>query len=122
MTETAAEQQPGSALYAEILDGLAEDLHRLELFSPRHARHVIDPVVVPSAPDPETGEPGIFGCVGYIVGLEGMEQEEATALLLELLHGLRAHVVYHAFVAVAQQAPHHVCAHPAQPDHADLHG
>lgn len=36
-------------------------------------------------PHPETGEPGIFGCVGYIVGIEGMAQEEALELLLEML-------------------------------------
>lgn len=34
---------------------------------------------------PETGEEGIFGCVGYIVGIEGMDDEAAFALLLELL-------------------------------------
>lgn len=34
---------------------------------------------------PETGEEGIFGCVGYIVGIQGMDDEAAFALLLELL-------------------------------------
>ena len=34
---------------------------------------------------PETGEEGIFGCVGYIVGIEGMDDEAAFALLLEVL-------------------------------------
>jgi len=34
---------------------------------------------------PETGEEGLFGCVGYIVGIEGMDDEAAFALLLELL-------------------------------------
>ena len=33
---------------------------------------------------PETGAEGIFGCLGYIVGIEGMEDEAALDLLLEL--------------------------------------
>ena len=33
---------------------------------------------------PETGRLGIFGCVGYMVGLQGVEEEEALSLLLEL--------------------------------------
>ena len=33
---------------------------------------------------PETGREGIFGCLGYIRGIEGMEHEEAMALLMEL--------------------------------------
>lgn len=32
----------------------------------------------------ETGQPGLFGCLGYICGVEQMEPEEAMALLLEL--------------------------------------
>lgn len=35
-------------------------------------------------PHPETGRPGLFGALGYIVGIEGMDDEEATPLLLEL--------------------------------------
>ncbi|WP_116367057.1 TauD/TfdA dioxygenase family protein [Parahaliea mediterranea] len=35
-------------------------------------------------PHPETGEPAIFGCFGYIIGIEGMADAEAEALLLEL--------------------------------------
>lgn len=35
---------------------------------------------------PETGRPGLFGCLGYIVGFEGMEQAEALSLLTELYH------------------------------------
>lgn len=34
---------------------------------------------------PETGEQGIFSCVGYIVGIEGMAETEAFAFLMELL-------------------------------------
>ncbi len=34
---------------------------------------------------PETGEAGVFGCLGYIVGIEGMDDDAAFALLLELL-------------------------------------
>ncbi len=33
----------------------------------------------------ETGEEGIFGCIGYIIGFEGMDDGEAFALLAELL-------------------------------------
>ncbi|HEV2569246.1 TauD/TfdA family dioxygenase [Sphingomonas sp.] len=34
---------------------------------------------------PETGRPGLFGCVGYIIGFEGLDQKESRALLIELL-------------------------------------
>jgi taurine dioxygenase len=34
---------------------------------------------------PETGEEGLFSCLGYIVGIEGMEEAAAFALLAELL-------------------------------------
>jgi len=33
---------------------------------------------------PESGQPTLFGCYGYIIGIEGMETEEAQALLLEM--------------------------------------
>ncbi|WDI30303.1 TauD/TfdA family dioxygenase [Hyphococcus flavus] len=33
---------------------------------------------------PETGREGIFGCVGYVVGFEGMSEAESMALLAEL--------------------------------------
>ncbi len=33
---------------------------------------------------PETGEEGIFGCVGYIVGIQGMDDKDAFDLLLQL--------------------------------------
>lgn len=33
---------------------------------------------------PETGEEGIFGCLGYIAGIEGMNDEDAHSLLLEI--------------------------------------
>ena len=32
----------------------------------------------------ETGEEGLFSCLGYIVGIEGLEQEEAVGLLREI--------------------------------------
>lgn len=35
-------------------------------------------------PHPETGREGIFGCIGYIIGLEGMQDDAALELLLEL--------------------------------------
>lgn len=34
---------------------------------------------------PETGEPGLFGCLGYIIGFAGTDQEAAFELLVELL-------------------------------------
>ncbi|MGN6495764.1 MAG: TauD/TfdA dioxygenase family protein [Tsuneonella sp.] len=34
---------------------------------------------------PETGEEGLFSCAGYIVGIEGMDDAEAHALLGELI-------------------------------------
>lgn len=33
---------------------------------------------------PETGRSGIFGCIGYIIGIDGMADEEALNLLMEL--------------------------------------
>lgn len=35
---------------------------------------------------PETGPLGVFGCVGYIIGIDGMDDGEARELLLELWH------------------------------------
>ena len=35
---------------------------------------------------PETGRPGLFGCLGYIIGFEGMAEAEAMPLLMELYH------------------------------------
>ena len=35
-------------------------------------------------PHPETGEEAIFSTLGYIIGIEGMEQSEAIAFLMEL--------------------------------------
>ena len=34
---------------------------------------------------PETGRPGLFSCLGYIIGIEGMDDNEAGELLRELL-------------------------------------
>ncbi|ALC12255.1 TauD/TfdA dioxygenase family protein [Sphingopyxis sp. 113P3] len=34
---------------------------------------------------PETGREGLFGCAGYIIGIEGMEAAEALPLLTKLL-------------------------------------
>lgn len=34
---------------------------------------------------PETGRPGIFGCIGYIIAIEGLGDDEARDLLHELL-------------------------------------
>ncbi|MEI6486273.1 MAG: TauD/TfdA family dioxygenase [Sphingomonadales bacterium] len=35
---------------------------------------------------PETGREGLFGCLGYIIGFEGMAEADALALLTELYH------------------------------------
>ena len=35
-------------------------------------------------PHPETGKLGLFSCMGYIIGFEGLSQEEALPLLTEL--------------------------------------
>jgi len=35
---------------------------------------------------PETGRPGIFGCVGYIIGIDGMSEDAGRELLVELYH------------------------------------
>lgn len=35
-------------------------------------------------PHPETGEPVVFGAFGYIIGIEGMDDDEANPLLAEL--------------------------------------
>ena len=37
------------------------------------------------SPHPETGEARIFGCGGYIAGIEGVDGETAMALIVELL-------------------------------------
>jgi taurine dioxygenase len=33
---------------------------------------------------PETGRPGIFGCIGYIIGIDGIDGDEGRDLLVEL--------------------------------------
>jgi taurine dioxygenase len=33
---------------------------------------------------PETGRPGVYGCFGYIIGIDGMREDDANALLVEL--------------------------------------
>jgi taurine dioxygenase len=35
---------------------------------------------------PETGREGLFGCLGYIIGFDGLTEEEALPLLVELYH------------------------------------
>jgi taurine dioxygenase len=35
---------------------------------------------------PETGREGLFSCFGYIIGIEGMSEEESRPLLLDLYH------------------------------------
>jgi hypothetical protein len=36
-------------------------------------------------------------------------------------HGIRGHVVDHAFMAALEQASHHIGAHPSEPNHSKLH-
>jgi len=33
---------------------------------------------------PETGREGVYGCIGYIVGIDGLDEMESMALLAEL--------------------------------------
>lgn len=35
---------------------------------------------------PETGQLGLFGCIGYIIGIEGMSDDEGRELLFDLYH------------------------------------
>lgn len=35
---------------------------------------------------PETGRLGLFGCIGYIIGIDAMPDDEARRLLIELYH------------------------------------
>lgn len=35
-------------------------------------------------PHPETGRLGVFGCIGYIIGIDGLDDDEARELLVEL--------------------------------------
>jgi taurine dioxygenase len=32
---------------------------------------------------PETGRPGLFGCIGYVIGIDGMDEDEGRELLTE---------------------------------------
>ena len=32
---------------------------------------------------PESGRPGLFGCIGYVIGIDGMSEEDARPLLTE---------------------------------------
>jgi taurine dioxygenase len=44
----------------------------------------------------ETGRPGIFGCIGYIIGVDGMPDDESGALLFDLYQWqTRDEFVYH---------------------------
>ena len=45
----------------------------------------------------------------------------SRAIRDELRHRLRAAVIHDSVMPAADQAPHHVCAHATQPNHADLH-
>lgn len=64
-------------LYGENDAGRSMDIHSSDeaMATQRH------PVI---RKHPETGEEGLFGCAGYIIGFEGMDEEEGVALLTEL--------------------------------------
>jgi len=67
-----------SGLYGEkdagrSMDIRADDSARATQTHPLIQRH------------PETGEESLYGCIGYICGIEGMAQAEAQTLLIELL-------------------------------------
>lgn len=47
---------------------------------------------------PETGRLGLYGCIGYIIGIEGLADEEARALLAEL----QAWQTHEAFLYIHQ--------------------
>jgi taurine dioxygenase len=32
---------------------------------------------------PETGRPGLYGCIGYVIGIDGMPEDEARDLIME---------------------------------------
>lgn len=49
-------------------------------------------------------------------------EEAAVALLLQFLYGLPVEVVDDTAMAVTHQPAHEIGAHPAEPDHAELHG
>lgn len=53
------------------------------------------------SPHPETGRERIFGCVGYIIGIEGMPDDEALDILMKLL----AHQTQDEFVYKHQWQP-----------------
>jgi taurine dioxygenase len=35
---------------------------------------------------PETGRLGLFGCAGYIIGIEGLDADDSRQLLTDLIH------------------------------------
>lgn len=35
---------------------------------------------------PETGRPGLFGCLGYVIAIDGMAKDESDALIMEWYH------------------------------------
>lgn len=53
------------------------------------------------SPHPETGRERIFGCVGYIIGIEGVPDDEALDILMRLL----AHQTQDEFVYKHQWQP-----------------
>ena len=58
---------------------------------------------------------------GHLRDQVGERRGSRRAVLLRSRHGSTVHVVDHAFVALLQEAAHHACPHPPQPDHSQLH-
>lgn len=47
------------------------------------------------APHPETGEQRLYGCIGYVIGIDGMPEDEATDLLMQLhAHQTQEEIVF----------------------------
>jgi taurine dioxygenase len=76
-----------SAAAAYAPDGLygeaeADSDRSMKILYSEDARDVqLHPLI---QPHPESGRDGIYGCLGYIIGIEGMSDEQAGELLFEL--------------------------------------
>ncbi|PNQ51722.1 TauD/TfdA family dioxygenase, partial [Vibrio agarivorans] len=51
--------------------------------TPSESAYAVQPHPV-IRPHPETGRASVFGCIGYIIGVEGMDDEEGIGLLMDL--------------------------------------
>jgi taurine dioxygenase len=53
------------------------------------------------SPHPDTGEERLYGCIGYLIGVEGMPDDEAMDLLMQL----HAHQTQEKFVYAQKWEP-----------------